>query len=108
MVTAPVVTRPRTVAFIAAVCWWIVALPLGSTIGKLLAVPKLSAVILAAWILCASLSAAVLTIEVLRAVISRWSTWTNAHHFYVVMALTASFALLQYLALALGLSTGYA
>lgn len=108
MSMAPIVTRPRTVAFIVAVCWWIVALPLGPTIGNLLAVPRLSVLILATWIACASLSSAVLTIEVLRAIISRWSAWTNTHHFYVVLALAASFALLQYLALVFGLGNGYA
>jgi hypothetical protein len=104
----PAVTRPRTLAFIAAVCWWIAALPLGPGIGKLLVHPRISTVILAAWVVCASLSAAVLIIEVLRAIISHWSTWTNARHFYVVLAVAGTFALLQYLALVFGLSRGYA
>jgi hypothetical protein len=71
----PVVTRPRTLAFIASVCWWMVALPLGPTIGKLLFVPRLSVPILGTWVLLASLSLAVLIVELLRAVVARWNTW---------------------------------
>jgi hypothetical protein len=65
----PVVTRARTLAFIA--------FPLGPTVGKLLAVPRLSVLILGTWVLCASLSIAVLSVEILRATIPRWSTWTR-------------------------------
>jgi len=104
----PTVTRPRTLAFIASVCWWIVAFPLAPTVGKFLLIPRFSVLLLGTWVVFASLSAAVLIIEILRAITSRWSTWTNAHHFYVVLAVAAAFGLLQVLALAFGLSRGYA
>jgi hypothetical protein len=104
----PVVTRSRTLAFIASVLWWTAAFPLGPTVGKLLSDPRLSFPILSIWVLCASLSVAVLTIEILRAIISRWSTWTNKHHFYVVLAVAAALGLVQILVLAYGISRGYA
>lgn len=104
----PVVTRARTLAFIASVFWWIAALPLGPAVGKLLSVPRLSVLILSIWVLCASLSVAVLIVEILRAIISRWSTWTNKHHFCVVLAVAAAFGILQILALAYGMSRGFA
>jgi len=104
----PPVTRPRTLAFIASVCWWIVAFPLAPTVGKLLLIPRFSALLLGTLVVCASLSSAVLIIEILRAIISRWSTWTDAHHFYVVLVVAAAFGLLQTLALVFGLSRGYA
>jgi hypothetical protein len=95
-------------AFIAAICWWIAAFALGPTVGKLLLLPRFSTLILAAWVVFASLSAAVLVIEVLRAIISRWRTWNNAHHFHAVLAVAATFAVQQYLAFVFGLSRGYA
>jgi hypothetical protein len=103
----PVVTRARTLAFIASVLWWIAAFPLGPTVGKLLAVPRLSVLILSTWVLCASLSSAVLSVEILRAIIPRWSTWTNRHHFYVVLAVATAFGLLWILVLAYGFSRGF-
>jgi hypothetical protein len=106
MQTAP--TRPRILAFIAAVCWRIAAFPLEPKVEKLLLLQRFSALIFAAWVTLGSLSAAVLIIEILRAIISRWSSWTNAHHFYVVLATAAAFALFGYLALVFGLSRGYA
>jgi hypothetical protein len=104
----PVVTRARTSAFIGSVFWWIAAFPLGPTVGKLLSVPRLSVLILSTWVLCASLSVAVLVVEILRAIIPRWSTWTNKHHFFVVLAVAAAFGLLQILALGYGISRGFA
>jgi hypothetical protein len=104
----PAVTRPRTLAFIAAVCWWIVAFLLAPTVGRLLLIPRFSGLLLGTLVVFASLSTAVLTTEILRAIISRWSSWTNAHHFYVVLAVAAAFGVLQVLALVFGLSRGYA
>jgi hypothetical protein len=104
----PVVTRARTLAFIASVFWWAVALPLGSTVGRLLSIPRLSALILSIWVFCASVSVAVLVVEILRAIIPRWSTWTNKHHFKVVLAVAAAVGLLQILALAYGIGRGFA
>ena len=104
----PVVTRERTLAFIASVFWWIAAFPLGPTVGKLLSIPRLSVLTLSTWVLCASLSVAVLIVEILRAITPRWSTWTNKHHFYVVLAVAATLGLLQILALAFGIGRGYA
>jgi hypothetical protein len=104
----PVVTRPRTLAFIASVLWWIAAFPLGPTFGKLLFVHGLSVLVLAIWVLLASLSLAVLIVEILRAIIVRWSMWTNRHHFYVVLAVATVLGALQILALVYGMSRGYA
>jgi hypothetical protein len=68
----------------------------------------LSVLILGTWVLCASLSAAVLIVEILRAITPRWSAWTNRRHFSVVLAVAAAFGLVQLLALAYGVGRGFA
>lgn len=104
----PVVTRPRTLALIASVCWLIAAFPLGPTIGRLLMVPRIAVPVLGTWVLLVSLSLAVLIVEILRSVMSRWSTWTNRRHFLVVVAVAAGMAVLQILIFVYGLGRGYA
>jgi ABC-type Na+ efflux pump permease subunit len=59
-------------------------------------------------LLFSSLAGAVLIIEILRAIIPGWSSWTNRRHFYVVLGVATVFGVFWILVLKYGLSRGYA